>query len=116
MNPYQSPLTHIAPGKEAGGNAGWLFHVAGAAFLLLAIFSWFLIADYMRPAMQKSESSYQLLGLLFVLAFFAFLPFSVYCFYYVRNISDLSTVGKLLFGIYVLPLLCSWATAIFIHR
>lgn len=116
MNPYQSPLAHGTAGKGAGSSTGWLFHVLGAVFFLLALFSWFLIADYMRPVMRQSKSSYQLLDLLFALAFFTIIPFVAYCLYYARNISNMSIACKLLLGVYVAPLLGSWLTAIFIYR
>lgn len=114
MNPGQPPLAQATAGANSG--AEWLFHASGAAFLLLALFSWFLIADYVRPTMQQGESSYQLLGVLFALAFLSFVPYVAYCLYYLRQVSGMGAISRLMLGIYTIPLVCSWVVAVFIYR
>lgn len=115
-NPYKaSPKTKPAD-VEQPRRCGLLFHIVGIAFLFLACFSWFLIWDYMRPEMIKSDSSYQLLGVLFLLAFFAAVPVIGYTWFHAMRFSSMSGFCRTMLLVYVLPLVGAWLTAVFVYR
>lgn len=115
-NPYKaSSETGSSIIGQASG-CGWLFHLVGLAFLLLACFSWFLLWDYMRPEMVKINNSYQLLGVIFVLAFFAVVPWTGYTYFYLMRISGMNGFCKIMLLVYVLPLVGSWLAAVFVYR
>lgn len=113
-NPYDSSELTAAESKQEI-RMSCMFHAIGICFVILALLSWILIWDFLRPEMKGSDSAYQL-KVLFLMAVLAFLPLIGFVFFYRTKFFEMRLFSKILFGAYVLPLTFSWLVAIGIYR